>query len=155
VSKRDEIERVYSERFASYVGAAAGIVGSRELGRDAVQDAFERALKHQGRFKGGSLEAWIWRIVLNRARDIARRPVVAELADAEAVTDDSTGGPLAAAVLGLSEQRRTVVLLRYVVGLRNTEIAEALGISPGTVAATLSQAREVLGEVLEREGRAG
>ena len=40
------------------------------------------------------------------------------------------------------------MLLRYVAGLQNTEIAEALGISPGTVAATLSQAREQLSIVV-------
>ena len=54
-----EIERVYRERFAVYVGAVAGIVGSRELARDVVQDGFARALAHEARFRGGSLEAWI------------------------------------------------------------------------------------------------
>ena len=68
---------------------------------------------------------------------------------------ESGGGSLAAAVLGLPDRRRTVVLLRYVAGLQNTEIAEALGISPGTVGATLSQAREQLGILLEREGVRG
>jgi DNA-directed RNA polymerase specialized sigma24 family protein len=47
------------------------------------------------------------------------------------------------------------VLLRYVAGLQNTEIAEALGISPGTVAATLSQARAQLASFLDREGTPG
>ncbi len=68
VDIRAEIERVYRERFATYVGATAGIVGSREHARDVVQDGFARALAHEARFRGGSLEAWIWQIVLNRAR---------------------------------------------------------------------------------------
>lgn len=155
MTTRDEIERLYRARFAIYVGAAAGIVGSREQGRDVVQDAFERALKHQRRFAGGSLEAWLWRIVLNRARDVARRPRPAQLPEIEAATVATADSALAEAVLALSAQRRTVVLLRYVVGLQNTEIAQVLEISPGTVAATLSQARAILGSALAPEGTPG
>jgi RNA polymerase sigma factor (sigma-70 family) len=155
VDVRTEIERVYRERFATYVGATTGIVGSRDQARDVVQDGFARALTHQSRFHGGSLEAWIWRIVLNRARDVRRRPSAVELSDDAAAVVDVADTGLTAAVLGLSERRRTIVLLRYVAGLQNTEIAAALEISPGTVAATLSQARAQLAVFLEREGTPG
>ena len=154
MDSRTEIERIYRERFASYVGAASGIVGSRDAARDVVQDGFARALAHHSRFRGGSLEAWIWRIALNRARDVRRRPQPGALRD-DLVALEAGSGSLAAAVLELPDRRRTVVLLRYVAGLQNTEIAEALGISPGTVGATLSQAREQLGILLEREGVRG
>jgi DNA-directed RNA polymerase specialized sigma24 family protein len=154
VDSRADIERVYRERFATFVGAASGIVGSREAASDVVQEGFARALAHHSRFRGGSLEAWIWRIVLNRARDVRRRPQSLTLVD-DLVAAEVGGAGLAAAVLGLSERRRTIVLLRYVAGLQNTEIAEALGISPGTVAATLSQARAQLSSALEREGTPG
>lgn len=148
---RAEIERVYRERFATYVGAVTGIVGSRDAARDVVQEAFLRALTRSGRFRGGSLEAWIWMIVLNRARDVRRRPTMGELEDS-AVAGEVGGGALVAAVLALPERRRTVVLLRHVAGLQNSEIAIVLGISPGTVAATLSQARAELSKALELEG---
>lgn len=148
---RAEIERVYRERFAIYVGAVTGIVGSREAARDVVQEAFLRALTRSGRFRGGSLEAWIWMIVLNRARDVRRRPRMDELEEST-LAEETGGGALVAAVLALPERRRTVVLLRHVAGLQNSEIATVLGISPGTVAATLSQARAELSKALEPEG---
>jgi len=151
VDTRAEIERVYRERFAIYVGAVAGIVGSREAARDVVQEAFLRALTRSGRFRGGSLEAWIWVIVVNRARDVRRRPQMGELEES-ILTAEVGGSALVAAVLALPERRRTVVLLRHVAGLQNSEIATALGISPGTVAATLSQARAELSKALEPEG---
>jgi RNA polymerase sigma-70 factor (ECF subfamily) len=151
----EAIERVYRERYAVYLGAAAGIVGSRERAADAVQEGFARALQHAGRFRAGSLEAWIWRIVLNCARDTLRRPIGQPLLEDVAATPDTPCPELVAAVLALPERRRAVVLLRYVAGLRNTEIAEALGIAEGTVAATLSQARDALARVLEREVEAG
>jgi RNA polymerase sigma-70 factor (ECF subfamily) len=147
----EAIERVYRERYAVYLGAAAGIVGSREWAADVVQESFARALQHAGRFRAGSLEAWIWRIVINCARDAARRPAGLPLPEDVAASADVPCPELVAAVLALPERRRAVVLLRYVAGLRNGEIAEALGIREGTVAATLSQAREALARVLERE----
>jgi RNA polymerase sigma-70 factor, ECF subfamily len=147
----EAIERVYRERYAVFVGAVAGIAGTRERAADAVQEGFARALHHADRFRGGSLEAWIWRIVVNCARDAARRPAPAPLLEDVAIRPDPPSPELAAAVLALPERRRAVVLLRYVAGLSNGEIAQALGIREGTVAATLSQAREALAKVLQRE----
>jgi RNA polymerase sigma-70 factor, ECF subfamily len=144
------IERVYRERFAVFVGAVRGIVGDADA-RDVVQDGFAQALRDSGRFRGGSLEAWIWRIVINRALD-ARRRVASVPLDFDLVSlDEEADGVLTAAVLGLPARRRAMVLLRYVAGLRNTEIAVVLGVSEGTVAATLSQARDALAAAMRSE----
>ena len=151
---RTQIELVYRARHDAFVGALSGIVGSREAARDVTHDAFVRALQRAHTFRGGSLEAWIWKIALNRARDTRRRPAQEQLPELIAPDLPASDGALAAAVLALPERRRTVVLLRHVAGLQNREIAEALGISPGTVAATLSQARDALADALEREGAA-
>lgn len=144
------IERVYRERFAVFVGAVRGIVGDGDA-RDVVQDGFAQALRESGRFRGGSLEAWIWRIVINRALDTRRRAASVPLDFELVALDEAADGVLTAAVLDLPERRRAMVLLRYVAGLRNTEIAVALAVSEGTVAATLSQARETLAAVMRAE----
>jgi len=40
----------------------------RNLGEDAVQEAFAKALRKRRSFRSrGTLEAWVWRIVLNTA----------------------------------------------------------------------------------------
>ena len=144
------IERVYRERFAVFVGAVRGIAGDSDA-RDVVQDGFAQALREAHRFRGGSLEAWIWRIVINRALDTRRRVASVPLDFESGVVDEAADGVLTAAVLGLPARRRTMVLLRYVAGLKNTEIAAVLGISEGTVAATLSQARDELAAVMRSE----
>jgi RNA polymerase sigma-70 factor (ECF subfamily) len=144
------IERVYRERFAVLVGAVRGIVGNSDA-RDVVQDGFAQALREAHRFRGGSLEAWIWRIVVNRALDTRRRVTNVPLDFELVAVDAAADGVLAAAVLGLPARRRAMVLLRYVAGLKNTEIAAVLGISEGTVAATLSQARDALAAVMRSE----
>ncbi len=48
----------------------------------------------------------------------------------------------------LTERQRTVIVARYVLGLSQREIAELLGIAPGTVAATAHQTTALLRERL-------
>jgi RNA polymerase sigma factor (sigma-70 family) len=151
---RAQIEVVYRGRHDAFVAALSGIVGSRDAARDVTHDAFVRALQRSHTFRGGSLEAWIWKIALNRARDARRRVVPEQLPELIAPDLPMSDGALVAAVLALPERRRTIVLLRHVAGLKNREIAEALGVAPGTVAATLSQARDALGDALDQEGAA-
>jgi Sigma-70 region 2 len=78
----EEIERVYRTGYPTYLRVAAAITDSAELGHDAVQEAFVRATHGRRSFKGrGSLEGWIWRIVVNAARDrhVAADPVVRDV----------------------------------------------------------------------------
>lgn len=65
-----ELEALYRRRLTQFCRTASLIAGDRELGREAVQEAFATALKERRRFRGeGTLEAWVWRIVINAARD--------------------------------------------------------------------------------------
>jgi RNA polymerase sigma factor (sigma-70 family) len=57
---------------------------------------------------------------------------------------------LEAALRSLPPRKRLVVFLRYFADLSYADIAEACGISEGTVAATLAQARATLLEELTR-----
>jgi len=58
---------------------------------------------------------------------------------------------LDAALRALSPRRRLVVFLGYFAGLSYAEIAAAIEIAEGTVAATLAQARDELHAHLVRE----
>src|ERR1051326_2383193 len=70
----DELEALYRERLHEYTRLAAALVGDKESGRDAVQDAFAKAVRSRRRFRGeGQLEGWVLRIVINAARDARRR----------------------------------------------------------------------------------
>ncbi|MDX6479835.1 MAG: hypothetical protein QOG85_345 [Gaiellaceae bacterium] len=144
----DQLETLYRGRRVEFTRAATAIAGDPEAGRDAVQDAFAKALRARRRFRGGNLEAWVWRIVVNAARDAGRRrrrsfdaplPVEARA--------DELGLPLEL----LSERQREVLFLHYYADLDYATIAQALGISSGTVGATLSAARQTLREALTKE----
>ena len=127
---------------------AAAIAGDDESGRDAVQEAFAKALRKRRRFRGeGNLEAWVWRIVVNAARDAGRRRRrIAEAASVEARAEE-LGLPLEL----LTGRQREVLFLHYYADLDYTTIAHALGISSGTVGATLSAARQTLRGALMKE----
>jgi RNA polymerase sigma-70 factor (ECF subfamily) len=145
-----ELELLYRERLVDFCRAATAIAGDAELGRDAVQDAFAHAVRKRRRYRGdGPLEAWVWRIVVNAARDARRkRGPFAELGDsAEADSSMSEGLPLEL----LTDRQREVLFLHYYADLDYATIAAALGISTGTVGATLSTAREKLREALTQE----
>ena len=143
----DQLERLYREHLTEFRRVASAIAGNVDLGRDAVQEAFALAVRSRGRFRGdGTLEAWVWRIVVNAARD-ARRSANSETADLW----PPAGEPSAVEVplQSLTDRQREIVFLHYFADLSYDEIASALGISPGTVGATLTAARRTLRVSLE------
>jgi RNA polymerase sigma-70 factor (ECF subfamily) len=146
----EELETLYRGRLLEFTRVATAIAGDEESGPDAVQDAFAKALRQRRRFRGdGSLEAWVWRIVVNSARDARRRrrrPQSPTPAPVEARADE-LGLPLEL----LSERQREVLFLHYYADLDYATIAHALEISPGTVGATLSAARQRLRGALTKE----
>ena len=148
------IRDVYEARYTRYRHAIAAIAGGYEGAHDAVQDGFARALAHRHEFRGGSLEAWIWRIVVRQALDQARGPKampVEERLDA-ALIESERDPELVRAIRALPPRRRLIVFLRYFADLSYREIATVCAISDGTVAATLAQAHAELREALELEG---
>jgi RNA polymerase sigma-70 factor (ECF subfamily) len=145
----EELEALYRGRLPDFTRVATAIVGDEEAGREAVQEAFAKALRKRRRFRGdGNLEAWVWRIVVNAARDAGRRQrrkcAAPQPVEARA---DELGLPLEL----LTERQREVLFLHYYADLDYATIAHALGVSPGTVGATLSAARQTLRGALTKE----
>jgi RNA polymerase sigma-70 factor (ECF subfamily) len=106
------------------------------------------------RYRGrGSLEAWVWRIVVNAARDARRNrhPLLGLRDRPEVPTANGDGASLPLELL--TDRQREVLFLHYYADLDYATIADALGISPGTVGATLSTARRVLRQALAPEVR--
>jgi RNA polymerase sigma factor (sigma-70 family) len=151
------IERIYRERYVGFRNALATVTGSRESARDAVQEGFARALARHEEFRGGSLEAWIWRTALRCALDerrVERRVSLGELIDAldPQLLEPERDSDLARAIRALPPRRRLMVFLRYFADLSYGEIAEACDVSEGAVGAALAKARSSLEEALALEG---
>lgn len=138
-----QIEALYRSRFTTFLRVARGVTGERESALEALQEGFADALRRSEQWDGrGSLEAWVWRCVVNRARKMRPRPAFVAMHRDDAIPhahDD-----LRARIAGLPERQRLVVFLRYFADLGYREIAEALEVEVGTISATLSAAHAAL-----------
>ena len=148
----NELEALYRSRFEVFVRVAASVTGDSDRARDAVQEAFARAVRGRRSFRcEGPLEAWVWRIVLNAARSAA--PKASPTMDEDRLAA-SNGHPerdveLRVALARLPERQRTTVFLRYYADLEYAAIGDVLGIQTGTVSATLNAAHAALRSQLE------
>jgi len=144
------IEAVYREQLGSFVRLATAITGDEQTAYDAVHDGFVRAVRYRSRLRDReSAPGWVCRIVLNEARKRSATERRHASAPAEAAAEPVTNGhheagAAAAALAALPERQRLALFLRYYADLDYAGIAEALGISRGTVSATLHAAHSNL-----------
>lgn len=155
-----EIEGVYRRDFGAFVRTATAIVGDAETAYDVVQDAFATAVRQHATFRRDApLVAWIWRIVVNKARTAQRRSRLSAGADGPTETApngfeaDSAEAVVRSALAELPERQRLTVFLRYYADLDYDAIAHALGVRPGTVAASLAAAHASLRPRLDEVAR--
>lgn len=150
------IERLYRDRYVRFRNGVAPVAGSYEAARDAVQEGFARALRSSRQYSDrGSLEGWVWRIVLRTALEQRGRGEREEIPLDEVeltLVEPERDLTLTHAVKALPPRRRLIVFLRYFADLPYQTIADALEVDVGTVAATLAQARQELAVILDNEG---
>jgi RNA polymerase sigma-70 factor, ECF subfamily len=153
--------------------AVAYRVAYRLLGReadalDAVQNGFVKALTHLDQFRGrSSFKTWFLRIVSNAALDLGRqrkregwndRPATAGPPDRVGPDDGPPPGSelervelrqaIEAALARLPAAQRQTFVLHVDGELSYREVADALGISIGTVMSRLFYARQKLKTLL-------
>ena len=159
--KRDliaELEALYRVRYRQFVRVATAIAGA-ERAHDVVQEAFARAIRSSGAYRGeGTVEAWLWQVLLNAARAARSSPAAAPLFEAEELTVAGNGQPsdefgIRAWLVSLPERQRLAVSLRYYADLDYRAIASVLGVEVGTVSATLSAAHSSLRRSLKEVSR--
>lgn len=142
--------------YALCLRMTANVAEAEEL----TQEAFIRAWQKLDTFRGtASFSTWMHRVaanvVLSRRRTLARereRTVHQDDMSYHAATGDRTNrGPtidLDAAIAQLPERAREVFVLYDIEGYQHQEIADLMGIAPGTCKAQLHRARKLLREAL-------
>lgn len=145
----DQLERMLSERGPQLLRTAALLAGSRQDGEDLLQAALERFLRRR-QAVDGSAEAYLRRTLYNLAADGWRRsgtwqrklPLV-RADHARAVPDVAAAVDLRDALIRalrqLPPRQRAVIVLRYWEQLTESETAQMLGCTEGTVKATASR----------------
>ena len=138
------------------------VLHNEDAAADATQEAFLSAFHGLGGFRGGSFKAWLLRIVTNACYDqlrVAQRRPTTSLDDLEVDPDHSTllldgaespeeyalrqdlGREIQVALDELPPDQRFTLILSDIQELSYEEIAEATGVSLGTVKSRLSRAR--------------
>lgn len=154
-------------------GIAMGLVRDENDARELVQEAFLRVYRGLNSFQhGSSFFTWLYRIVTNLAIDLMRKPgrKDAELADDHPADDEPSDFPLVSRIDGadpidvirrreiaariqtaldaLPPYHRGVILMREVEGMSYEEMAQAMGVSKGTIMSRLFHARQKMQRAL-------
>lgn len=153
---------------------AFGLVRDENDAREVVQEAFLRVFKGLATFEGSSsFFTWLYRIVTNLSIDLIRKPgrratefdeskgmdeeerlslpMMARVDGADpvdVVRRKEIAGRIKAALEALPPYHRDVILLREIEGLSYEEMAEAMGVSKGTIMSRLFHARQKLQKAL-------
>lgn len=147
----------YAEQRRALAPALAAWCGDSGVAADALDEAFTRAVERWDRVSRlTSPTGWVWRTATNVVRRRARRATLEVRllrrthGGQSALVDgpSADGIDLRRALLGLTERQRTAVVLHHIADLPHRDVADAMGIAEGTVAATLHQARRRLAETL-------
>jgi RNA polymerase sigma-70 factor (ECF subfamily) len=149
------------------------VMGDADAAADACQDAFIKAYKALGQFRGGSFKSWLMRIVTNTCYDQLRYKSRRPANSLEDITD--TPGPdspklvngaerpeewvlrgelahmLQQGINLLPEDQRVVLVLNDIQGFSYQEIAAIIEQPLGTVKSRLSRARQRLRDFLQQQ----
>ncbi len=131
-----DFDQFFRAVFAKAVGVAQRVTGDRAAAEDAALEALAKAHFRWNRIGTEPWrEVWVLRVAVNEAirrlpkpREMTRPLEAADPAD-EVVLRQT----LTAALRKLPRRQCEVVVLRYLIGLSETQVAEALNISHGTV----------------------
>ena len=145
----EAVRGLYAAQWVPMVRLATMLLRDQSRAEDIVQEAFIGLHRRWDSVDEGSPTAYLRRSVVNGVRSAQRHDVVvhrhlrAEASDPTVATTTPGAVPLAitrsrhdqllAALDSLPERQREVLTLRYWNDLTETEIADALGISQGSV----------------------
>jgi RNA polymerase sigma-70 factor (sigma-E family) len=140
-------------RWSRLVRLGYGLTGDLGLAEDLAQTALAKAFASWPRVRrAGDPDAYVRRIMVNASSSMFRKRRVHEhltdalnetgsaAAKAEDVTRHDDRLALVAALTGLPQGQRTVVVLRYWMDMTETEVAATLGCSVGNVKSQASRA---------------
>ena len=152
----DSFDAAFPDLFMRCYRLAYRMLGDQAAAEDVAADAMAKALVHWSRVSALPYrDGWVLKVAGNlaiRASKKLRQPIPTALAARTHVADAATSATdaiaLAAAVRTLPKRQREAVVLRFLTGLTEREVARSLGVSVGAVKTHIHRALEALRERL-------
>jgi RNA polymerase sigma-70 factor (ECF subfamily) len=160
-----EIGQLIREHHADVYRYAFRLAGTQADAEDLVQQTFLIAQQKLRQLREPArARSWLFTVLRNCYLKQKRRPAPATLAEADRVVDEHPPGGAAAewidrewlqeALDQLSDEHKVVLLMFYFEELSYKEMADRLGVPPGTVMSRLARAKGRLRALLERDEKA-
>ena len=156
---KDSYRPIFSQVCMKYAN------GDVDLAKEFCQIGFLKVYKNLSKYSGqGNLQGWVRRVVTNEIInefrkkkldtttdfDISRMDVEVEPTETDFMGGRITKEQLRKAIDGLAEGYKTILMLYFFGNLKHNEIAEVLGIDPGTSRSQLSKAKVSLRNALTK-----
>lgn len=156
-------EELYREHGPALHRFLVRMTGDAELAADVLHDAFQRLIERPPR-RRENLRAWLFRVAINRLRDVRRmstrrQKILAALPTGSSVADPPPRPDRALALIearqtadevlsGLTDRERQILLMREE-GFAHREIAAAVGTTTGSIGTMIARALERVARTIE------
>jgi len=157
---REAVSFLYTRHAGNVYGYVLSIVRNEHDAEDVTQQVFAKLMTGLSKYNERDVPftAWLLRMARNAAIDhlrVSKRTIPVEAVidgDASAPVNSERSMAVREAFASLPEDQRDVVILRHVVGLSPTEIAELLGRSEASIHGLQHRGRRALMQELMTSG---
>lgn len=157
-----EFDAWYDASYSRVVNQVHAMTGDRDAAEECVQEAFAKAwASRRTLHRVDHPDAWVrttaYRLAVSRWRRARRgRELVERAHDRDAVAGgpDETRVALLAALQRLPLDQRRAIVLHHLCDLSVAQVADEVGVPPGTVKARLSRGRTALSTLLSLDEEA-
>lgn len=158
---KEAFKTFYDAYIDKALRVAMGISKNKEIAKEAVQETFIRVYKGIDTFDASrEFDPWFYRILTNECNRILKRESkVIQFQQPEQenmkAKEEEDYTDLNQAIESLGEMYRVPLILKYIKGFSEREIAETLELNQNTVKTRLFKAREMLKQklILLEDGR--
>lgn len=151
-----DLERVFNTYYSILYKTAIIMLCNEQDAYDAVQDTFIKYLEHKKEFHEPEHEkAWLLRVNINICKNMMRFHRLHPTVGFDTINlsyQEDKDYELMSALFRLRKQAKEVIILYFIEGYKNKEIAAILGISENAAKKRLERAKKELIQEYDKKG---
>lgn len=153
---KQALERVFSAYYNLLYKVAVIMLCNEHDASDAVQETFIKYLEHKKEFHDPEHEkAWLLRVNINICKNMMRFRRLHPTVEYDAINlsyQEEKDYELMSALFRIQKQAKEVIILYFIEGYKQKEIAAILGISENAVKKRLERAKKELIKEYDKKG---